>query len=145
MKFFSLSADHNKVNKLPLKLSQGLDNKLPISPFPASKMLIAYLIHLNTYNLCKIVNKFQIIFQWINYHFIHFLWTNWVEYLGKILCCRILTTNHKLVWLRFDSARNENETLFLFATQHNGSNQFWRVISIIFVHLFIFVRYLCMQ
>ena len=35
--------------------------------------------------------------------------------LGKILCCRILTTNHKLVWLRFDSARNEYETLFLFA------------------------------
>jgi hypothetical protein len=28
--------------------------------------------------------------------------------------------NHKLVWLRFDSARNENETLSLLAAQHNG-------------------------
>ena len=46
MKFFSLSADHNKANNFKT-FTVNLDNKLgtysPISPFPASKMLIAYV------------------------------------------------------------------------------------------------------
>ena len=44
MKFFSLYADHNKQATSIKTFTVNLDNKLPISPFPASKMLIAYLI-----------------------------------------------------------------------------------------------------